>query len=393
MNPKIKIRDLALFSLLFFFVFISWKGEAKPLILLQAQGSSSLEFKAFLRTDVLYQSFEEFYINRRALLGGRSKDLLKAFKEAQRAYLSGDFHQAKRDFRALIDLSLKEDWSLEEKETLHYSFLRLIQISKNALEKRNLWTKAFYFDHKISPDSSIFPPVFIKKFQSLRKEKDFYLWVPGKNFRFFSAFQINGRIYQAPFVRGIKLPKNHPFRITLLSNSFFPVSKILTSHKDLEFWVPSRIPFVTGSCENFKLASSHLFKSSFLNQKKLHVFFDRNCIKAFNLQDFSLQTTLRKTKGFQRGSVKPFASVRQIHYKKKEENNNKEDSFLLKSLGKTVSFETEGDFKRKNPEPTFLKRKWVWIGLGSFVTASVFMFFKKQESSSVYKKSERRRGF
>lgn len=412
--------------------------RAERSLLLQAQGVSSLEFKAFLRTEGPYESFESFYIRERPFMKEKSKELLHSLKEAQSFYLSGDLEKARKAFQSLSRLSLQGDWSTEEKKTLHYAFLRLIQLSKGLSEKENLFLEALHFAPQIKANPYLFPPFLIKEFESFQSSMDVHLWIPGRKFRPFSSLHINSQVHRRPFIQGIKIPENRAFRLTMLSNIFLPVSKVFASYQELALWSPPQTPFVTGSCHHHSFPASSWLKQAFFQNPTMTVFlfFHPHCIKALKLEDLfdppsqkpspfkkemdkkksSPTASWKKRKMVDKNPAQQKASLNKdfltlsrtskvltpvVHHptlyaplSQKRFSNKKRESQPPPSL--SLQYQ-EAEKLPKTPPPfkwkSMMKNKWLWVGVGSLITTSFFLMMQKKEEPPPPPTRKRRRGF
>lgn len=395
-------------------------------LLFRSKEASEMDFNAFLKTDTPYISFEDFYLKSKLNVLEKSKtsnssfpfskidfsytfktpDSQKAFKhlkkmplcnengfikispclkEAQKAYLSGDLEKAKKYFQKLSQLALLKDWNLEERKALHYSFLRLAQITKDPKIKREYILKAQNFSPTLFPDPSLFTPKFIKMYKALSSSRKTIPWMPEESVsRFYSIILINGRKHSRPFIQPIEIPKNDFFRISFISNAFSPIVKILNA-KTLKNLKVEVSPLVQGTCKKPMIAS-HLFKMEKLIRKKAFVFFNPYCIKSLaqiknqnSLQDLSFEE-----------EEKNHQEVLKAQYEK-----TKKRKITFESKNRLFSFPSHfnpSHQKTSKKKPLF-KTHWFWISMSSVVLTSMIAHLSHKNSKKPYIYPKRKNGF
>ena len=383
---KIPILKKAFFLFLFITIFLSEKSLlAKDALLLRAKEASRLEFQAFLRTDTPFTSFEEFYIKERPFIK-TTHPLETHLKEAQKAFLSGNFDRAQDHFQKLIAMKLLEDWSYHQRKTLHYALLRLIQFSESEIKKRHLIEEAKSFAPFMALDTQLFPPFLVKRMKNSNTIKNLISWFPSEKIQKFSTLLINGKVYKKPFIQPLLLPPEEDFRITLLSNAFHPTSRI-GKQKDLNQWNPPEEAFVKGNCENFKISSPLLLKQLEPFKRNIFIFFKSNCIQP-------LKGVLHHTSNSQSNKTQT--------YKKRTPKKNLKSLSLSYDRYNLSKEEPQNLFQRshkiqgslKTTQTHFLNNKWFWIGASAFITTSLSLtLYSLNKKNLSHIKPSKKRGF
>lgn len=106
--------------------------------------------------------------NEQVDLPPRQLELL--IQKAQEAYFSGeDQGQARAYFEQVAHLKNAHPWESEQKKVIHFSMLRLAQLSVTP-ETTDFWLKeSLSFAPEFSPDPELFPPPLTAKFSELKK--------------------------------------------------------------------------------------------------------------------------------------------------------------------------------------------------------------------------------
>lgn len=97
-------------------------------------------------------------------------ELEELFNTAQVAYFKEtDSAQAIIEFEKVANLANVANWSKSQKKLIHFSMLRLAQLSKSEDNARNWITKSYNFAPELEPDTEIFPPPIVEKYADLTR--------------------------------------------------------------------------------------------------------------------------------------------------------------------------------------------------------------------------------
>jgi len=201
----------------------------KQTIIFKQPMASDAEFIAYVKTndgyitpsDFLQQQFSEHLENNK---------IVESFKAAQSEYLSAQMVKAEQSFLKICSSSDKRHYAETIRKIIHYSCLRLAQLSKDL----QWMSRAFYFDISQTADKKIFSPDLIASFESLViKEqaifKSFSL-PPGIDYIF-----INGRGFSKYEFEAQRWPERS-FYLTVLNyqGKFHSLSGSLASLNSLQ---------------------------------------------------------------------------------------------------------------------------------------------------------------
>jgi len=155
--------------------------------------------------------------------------------------------------------------------------------------------------------------------------------IPQKLARF-NYLIINGKKHDIFPGKNIKLPKGE-FILSLLSDSFYPINKIM-SKSDLNSWAPNSEWLNSGTCDNPSLKVNKIFKTSY-------IFYKNDCVMA-NDENKKIVLAHSPTRFIPKkiNQLKPQNSYNAINYKPQKKYK-------------------------------WIKNKWLWIGLGVVATGLV----------------------
>ncbi len=171
-------------------------------------------------------------------------DILEELKRAQFHFLKGSLDQAIQHFQRIHDQQHDEDWDLEVRKVIHYSQIRLAQLSQN--ERQKQWIKsALQFAPDLKLDQSLFPPPLVEKYTALKKMEPLQVWALPKNSNSFSRIFINGREQKkhSQFLRY----RQGKVRISFYSNRYLPIHLVVKTNK-LEGHSLDTVPIAQGEC-------------------------------------------------------------------------------------------------------------------------------------------------
>ena len=218
---------------------------ASAKLLIQSGSLSNIEYEAFLKTHPEYEPVMSVWLENPAYEVS-SRSLRQAFDEAEKSFLSEPVEVAYDKYKQVPTLAFKSDWSDSERQLIFHAFLRVAQTAINEKKRMEYLKLSKQFDSKLRPDDNLFPPPLIKEWDSLQAKDLFKIIQLNKSFSAYSVGFINGR--KIEFKRFTVLVPKSDFRLTLLSNSKAPFTKIVNAEKIYSV-KPSSPSLVEGSCK------------------------------------------------------------------------------------------------------------------------------------------------
>lgn len=174
--------------------------------------------------------------------------LVRMVERAQSAWLSGAIESSRAVFKDIVKLALEEDWREPQREAIQYAMLRMAQSAPTATERADWIERAVVAFPDLHPDTDSFPPPLIETFNSTRTR----VLALAPTFRPFEHFPdhryllMNGKKFVISPELKIRLPKGQ-FRVTALSDSYGPLTEIMTSSQLMVFRLATR-PLAGGTC-------------------------------------------------------------------------------------------------------------------------------------------------
>ena len=230
-----KCKIIFIISLLF--TFISHAS------MIRAPQTPVEEFDAFLQTEKI-ESYAQVQLEEIQNQYQDIKNLSSLLEQAQRSFIKGHLKQAGDYFKAIVGQAYEKDWIKDAKNIIFYSYLRLAQIEWKDNPNPFLHS-ALVFAPSIKPDSSLFPPPLIQRFNEIKQNFSKLTTPLNRIFPFHDIILINGIIF--PKTR-ISLPYGK-HRVTALSASHQPWSQVVA----VEELIQKRIvtpPWVSGTCKH-----------------------------------------------------------------------------------------------------------------------------------------------
>ncbi len=195
--------------------------------------------------------------------------LLKLFKTAQSDFLSKSTEFSVIAFKKIIAKKHEADWSPGTRAIIHYSFLRLAQLS-DSKEKLSLFEEALAFDASIEPDTKIFPPPLVKAYNKIRRDLE-TTEIQLKKFQEYPVvILVNGKLIDPVKTNSMVLFPGI-YRITLVSDYTTPQTHILNSNQ-IATLNPPRDSLISGQCN-----SSAQIRKPLLNQAQSMILFKNGC--------------------------------------------------------------------------------------------------------------------
>lgn len=201
--------------------------------------------------------------------------LLEDFKKAQILFLDGNLEKAKQQFLIVVEKKWACDWAEGERQIVLFSFLRMAQLEQEDTRQNNWLQKALQYDVEWTPDSSIFPPPLLQKYNTLRRQTLSQKITLPEFSQKFSALLRNGR-----FVSLAQLTLEAPAgqaRYTFVSDTY-QIETVFLTLSELEQLSLQPKPFITGDCNGFEVSENLKWIEN------ISVFHSLNCVKGTHQQ-------------------------------------------------------------------------------------------------------------
>ena len=212
-------------------------------VLLKAPQTPLEEFSAYIQTEDI-TSYSKSQVEEIQEQSSAVKQLTVLLEQAQKSFLKDHLHQSGDYFRSIVKKAYKKDWGEEAQKIIFYSFLRLAQIEWKGFEAEAFLYSASVFAPHLNPDTELFPPPLIQKFQSIKKNQARLSVSLKQIFPFHEIVLINGRV----FSNKVRLPYGE-YKVTALSSSHKKWSRVISLSKLVQKRVVTA-PLVSGSCQN-----------------------------------------------------------------------------------------------------------------------------------------------
>lgn len=193
-----------------------------------------------------YKTFSEYYLEAHPKQKN-IENLLNEFESAQKYYLIKSNELARQYYEKVISFSDMDEWRNIHRKIIFLSYIRMSEL--NPENQENWILQALSFSMDTDPERLNLPKETLKKILALKKSflKQTITWQVDSLRRDFSYILINGHIIDLKKIETIKIPSGK-FRLTFLSDIYKPQT-LQVSSQQIPLVVPTRIPFVSGSCE------------------------------------------------------------------------------------------------------------------------------------------------
>ena len=213
-------------------------------VLVQGPNTSDIEFEKHLLQKPQVQSYSSFAQKAPPQAEKRVQSLLK---KAQFEFLQGSMDKAIQLFKEIADQEHEHHWSKDLQEVIHYSQLRLSQLSQEEKDKKGWMRKALLYNSHIPIDKKLFPPPMVSQYQKMKKEDPLQVWSLPTLANEFQQILINGQPQDrdSSFVRhraGI-------VKISFFSNQY-QATHMTTDIAHINQAKLSLLPLAEGSCHN-----------------------------------------------------------------------------------------------------------------------------------------------
>jgi hypothetical protein len=171
--------------------------------------------------------------------------LKMAFKKAQFEFLQGSLEKAKLKFQEVADRQHSEMWSESAQKLIHFSLLRVAQLSP---QNPDPWLeKAIQFHPALDIDTLLFPPPLVRTFKTIQKKRTLQVWTLPDGAPQFDQVFINGR--QLASTTNFLRYRSGRVRLDFLSNKYQRQTLILPLSQ-LGAARLGKIPLAKGSCQS-----------------------------------------------------------------------------------------------------------------------------------------------
>lgn len=221
--------------------------------------------------------------------------LHQSLKEAQFHFLNGSLNKSKDHFKQITENKWLCDWALEERQAIHYAYMRLAQMSASDSQQIQWLTDAINFDSDLEPDAVLIPPPTVLLFKKVLAQIEKKQMILPESIKKYSIILRNGKILQknSSFIEALPLRA----RFTFVSEAF-KNEVLIATPAEIEKSNFNPKPWVTGTCTNYKLADDPQ-----LTLKPIKIYFDKKCIVEINqrtpeTQNFAEKIISRHTNEF-----------------------------------------------------------------------------------------------
>lgn len=192
-----------------------------------------------------YKSFSNYYLQNFPKEKNVDK-LLNEFETAQKYYLVKSYELARQYYENVVAFSDVDEWKDIQRKIIFLSYIRLSEL--NPHNETDWILQALRFSLESDPAKLGVDKVTVKKIAEVKKSfaKETIHWPVGQFKKEFSYILLNGHNIDLKKIETIKLPSGK-FRLTFLSDIYKPQTYQVSSQQ-IPLLVPTRIPFVSGSC-------------------------------------------------------------------------------------------------------------------------------------------------
>ena len=310
--------------ILFLFAMGLWAQE----VVIQGEQTSNINYQKHLMENPQRQSFIQHQILRKPAL---TYELLSKLKSAQFEFLNGDLKKAREHFQKIASLQHLANWGSRERESIHYSLMRLAQLQRGETQRQAWLRQAVALDYYRKPNPKLFPPPLINDYQKLRRKMVQNIWQLPRRAELFDTVLINGKKQKgySGFIKTVDAVQ----RIQLLSNRYLPVHYVARPLQ-LKNLTIKLVPLAYGSCDR------PIFNAD-VNPKENWIYMTDNCTS-----NNKLPLMARKSNPIQNSTM------------------------ILDSM------------KKKKRSSQFYESKWFWIGLSSLVAGFAIYDGQNRQSRS-----------
>lgn len=315
-------------------VSFSWPQQSPSIGL--GSTASIHEFRAYLKAHPQYVSLAEAAYEQ-SVSHQASETLFETFKTAQHIYFNDSKEKALDAFIKVLSLLNTAHWKPKQRKILFTSALRASELSNTEQKKQHFLNQALQISVTETPDPKVFPPPFIKKFDSFKQTTLKTLVIP-ESLKDAEIISVAGQVLRPPFNHKIKYPAS-PAQVVAYSSKWSTIDFHLNYEK-FQDWSPPKNILFSENCSNVTPEKMKLHNVA-------QVYFHRNCVI-----DRAGKNRLRPSTpvDFQVTQPLPKPSVLNMTRAKAPAINN-----------------------------PWWKNKWIWIGVAG--AGAAYMIYENEQSS------------
>jgi hypothetical protein len=212
-------------------------------VLVQGPNMPDVQFEKQLMQNPQAQSYIQ---HSRSQNQKAEKELIEQLKKSQYEFLKGSLEKAKALYKEMAQKQHQEHWSKKARQAIHYSQLRLAQMTESPQKKQHWIQQALIFDPSIAVDTQVFPPPLVSEYKKQKESLGLQVWALPKNADAFTKILINGveQENQGSFLRY----RSGLVKISFFSNRYHSVH-LTTDLKNLDQMTLPLNPLAQGDCE------------------------------------------------------------------------------------------------------------------------------------------------
>ena len=259
----------ALFSILL--VIFSQVSHSFPqrgsTVIGMASAADKEQFSAYLNSQPHMHSLADSFF-RQSPESSQSQALFETFKSAQKTFFSSSKAQALEAYLKVLEFWDKADWKPSQRKILFTSALRASELSESASVKQEFFAKAVAISLMEKPDSKVFPPPVVQRY-NLEKGSHYQRIPVPESLRDAEILSVAGQVLRNPYGNSIDFP-NKPTRVFAYSSKGKPVDAVMTAEQ-FRTWDPKISWYFSADCSNSQV-------EAMAQTGAAQVYVNKNCI-------------------------------------------------------------------------------------------------------------------
>lgn len=217
-----------------------------------------------------YVTYSQFYLESTPK-SRNIENLLNEFENAQKYYLVKSLDLARQYYEKVVAMSDIDEWKDIHRKIIYISYIRLSELNRQ--NQKDWIQQALNFSMEIDPKKLDIGPESLKAILDLKKNllKQSIDWQVAPLRNEFTYILVNGHVVDLRKIETIKIPAGK-FRVTFLSDIYKPQTYQVSSQQ-IPLIIPTRIPFVSGSCEK------PFYNNEGETSSEIALYYSKNCIK------------------------------------------------------------------------------------------------------------------
>ncbi|MCB0378781.1 MAG: hypothetical protein KDD33_09835, partial [Bdellovibrionales bacterium] len=175
----------------------------------------------------------------------KENSLRHHLKMAQFEFLDGSLEKAAKHFETTVDMKWEKNWNHDQRAVIHFAHLRLAQLQKRQKSQDHWLLLALQFSSKIKPDSNLFPPPLLDRYNQLKSRVTSQLWPLPEGSAEFDKIIVNGE--ELPMGSTFFQSSKGMVHVQFLSNRFQSIT-IVEDAKNIVNQTLAKIPLLSGNC-------------------------------------------------------------------------------------------------------------------------------------------------